>query len=294
MRNQDVIAMNQRQLARLHRTGLRVSFQAYNQTPTLTAAENTTLPLDIARRPMDRTQPGMLVNAIAAEGPHVILTDPPPVLMERTRVLVVDDHRTFAELLARALDAECDLECVGHAQDSGEALTAVERLRPDVVLMDVHLPDRDGICTAAELVRDHPDLKVLILTAHASLADIERAATAGACGFLAKDGSLFEVLDGLRTARRGSLILPDGLLARLSAVGESDRTVRQWHLTPRELEVLRLLGEGRDPRCIAKELGVSLHTCRGYVKGILAKLDAHSQLEAVVIATRAGVIRLAA
>ena len=70
--------------------------------------------------------------------------------------------------------------------------------------------------------------------------------------------------------------------------------MRQWHLTPRELEVLRLLGEGRDPRCIAKELGVSLHTCRGYVKGILAKLDAHSQLEAVVIATRAGVIRLAA
>ena len=85
----------------------------------------------------------------------------------RTSVLVVDDHRTFAELLARALDAESDLECVGHAQDSGEALDAVERLRPDVVLMDVHLPDRDGICTTAELVRDHPDLKVLILTAHA-------------------------------------------------------------------------------------------------------------------------------
>ena len=160
--------------------------------------------------------------------------------------------------------------------------------------MDVHLPDRDGICTTAELVRSHPDLKVLILTAHASLADIERAASAGASGFLAKDGSLIEVLEGLRTARRGSLILPDGLLARLSAVGESERTVSQWHLTPRELEVLRLLGEGRDPRGIAKELGVSLNTCRGYVKGILAKLGVHSQLEAVVIASQAGLIRLAA
>jgi DNA-binding NarL/FixJ family response regulator len=209
-----------------------------------------------------------------------------------TRVLVVDDHRTFAELLSKALDAESDLECVGHAQDSAEAITAVLRLRPDVVLMDVHLPDRDGISTTAELVRDDPDLKVLILTAHASLADIERAAAAGASGFLAKDGSLTEVLGGLRTARRGSLILPDGLLDRLSAVGESDPSMDHWQLTPRELEVLELLGHGRDPRGIAKDLGVSLNTCRGYVKAVLAKLGVHSQLEAVVVATRAGLIRL--
>ena len=235
-----------------------------------------------------------MTGTLIEDGPLLVDDQQHAVPEERTRVLVVDDHRTFAELLARALDAECDMACVGHAQDSGEAFAAVERLHPDVVLMDVHLPDRDGICTTAELVRSHPELKVLILTAHASLADIERAASAGASGFLAKDGSLVEVLEGLRTARLGSLILPDGLLARLSAVGESEWTVRQWHLTPRELEVLRLLGDGRDPRGIAKELGVSLHTCRGYVKGILAKLDAHSQLEAVVIASQAGLIRLAA
>lgn len=210
----------------------------------------------------------------------------------RTRVLVVDDHRTFAELLSRALDAERDMECVGHAQNSAEALAAVARLKPDVVLMDVHLPDQDGISTSAQLVRDHPDLKILILTAHASLADVERAAAAGAAGFLAKDGSLTEVLNGLRTARRGSLILPEGLLSRLSAVVEEDRSMLQWNLTPRELEVLRLLGRGRDPRGIAKELGVTLHTCRGYVKGVLAKLGVHSQLEAVVLATRTGLIRL--
>ena len=234
-----------------------------------------------------------MTSTLIEDGPLLIDDERQAVPMERTRVLVVDDHRTFAELLARALDAESDLECVGHAQDSGEALAAVERLRPDVVLMDVHLPDRDGISTTAELVCEHPDLKVLILTAHASLADIERAASAGASGFLAKDGSLFEVLDGLRTASSGSLILPDGLLARLSAVGEGDRTMlRQWNLTPRELEVLALLGDGRDPRGIAKELGVSLNTCRGYVKAILAKLGVHSQLEAVVLATRAGLIRL--
>lgn len=210
----------------------------------------------------------------------------------RSRILVVDDHRTFAELLSRALDAESDLECVGHAQDARQALSDVARLAPDVVLMDVHLPDRDGISTTADLVAAYPELKVLILTAYASVADIQRAGAAGACGFLAKDGSLSDVLDALRTARSGSLILPDGLLARLSAFGERDQTMRQWHLTPRELEVLRLLGLGRDPRAIAKELDVSLHTCRDHVKRVLTKLGVHSQLEAVVVATRTGLIRL--
>jgi DNA-binding NarL/FixJ family response regulator len=233
-----------------------------------------------------------MTSALMTQGPLAVAEERSALPIARTTVLVVDDHQTFAELLSRALDAEDDLVCVGHAQNSAQALAAVARLRPDVVLMDVHLPDRDGICTSAELVRDHPDLKILILTAHASLADVERAATAGASGFLAKDGSLTEVLNGLRTARRGSLILPDGLLARLSAVVEQDSSVLHWNLTPRELEVLRLLGQGRDPRCIAKELGVTLHTCRGYVKGVLAKLGVHSQLEAVVLATRTGLIRL--
>lgn len=209
-----------------------------------------------------------------------------------TTVLVVDDHRTFAELLSRALDSEPDMQCVGHALDSAEALAAVPRLLPDVVLMDMKLPDRDGISTTAELTRDFPDLKVLILTAHASHADVARAGAAGAVGFLAKDGYLSDVLDALRTARRGSLIFPEGLLAGTAAPEREGRTAHEWGLTPRELEVLRLLGMGRDPRGIAKELGVSVYTCRGYVKGILAKLGAHSQLEAVVLATRSGLIEV--
>jgi DNA-binding NarL/FixJ family response regulator len=220
-----------------------------------------------------------------------IRAEPRPIPAPNTTVLVVDDHRTFAELLSRALDAEPDLECVGHAIDSSEALAAVPRLMPDVVLMDVNLPGRDGISTTAELTRAFPHLKVLILTAHASQADISRAGEAGAAGFLAKDGSLSEVLDALRTARRGSLILPDGVLAAVAAQGDRDRTFPEWGLTPRELEVLRMLGDGRDPRTIAKALGLSLYTCRGYVKSILAKLGVHSQLEAVVLATRSGLIR---
>ncbi len=207
-----------------------------------------------------------------------------------TRVLVVDDHRTFAELLSRALDGEPDLECVGYARDSAQAVRAVSALAPEVVIMDLRLPDRDGITTTAELTREHPELKVLILTAHAGPTEMARAGAAGAAGFLAKDGSLTDVLAAIRNAKRGSLILPPSVLAGFAARDPEWQPAADPGLTPRELEVLRLLGQGRDPRAIAKELGVSLHTCRGYVKGLLAKLDVHSQLEAVVVATRAGLI----
>lgn len=211
-------------------------------------------------------------------------------LVEVSRVMVVDDHRTFAELLARALDAEDDMVCVGHARDGEEAVQMVAELQPDVVLMDLELPGRDGITVTGELTSRYPDLKVLILTAHAGSGELSRAGAAGACGFLAKDGSLDEVLDALRSAHCGSLLLPSGVAAGFAQVpaprGE------EIGLTPRELEVLRLLGQGRDPRAIARELGVSLYTCRGYVKSVLAKLDVHSQLEAVVVASRSGLIRV--
>jgi len=209
-----------------------------------------------------------------------------------TRVLVVDDHRTFAELLSLALDHQPDLMCVGHAHNSAEAFAAVPRVRPDVVLMDLRLPDQDGITTTAQLTRDYPELNVLILTAHASQLEIARAARSGASGFLAKDGVLSDVLEALRTARRGSLILPAGVLAAIAAQGSDERDAAHWGLTPRELEVLQLLGQGRDPRGIAKDLGVSLDTCRWYVKHILAKLGVHTQLEAVVVAARSGLIEV--
>lgn len=209
-----------------------------------------------------------------------------------TRVLVVDDHLTFAQLLSRALDAEPDLECVGHSTNAEDGVAAAISLAPDIVLMDLHLPDRDGISATAELTAHDPELKVLILTAHASPFEMSRAGAAGASGFLAKDGSLDDVLSALRTARRGSLILPAAVLAEFTRPTTPIARGPESTLTPRELEVLRKLGQGLDPRGIAKDLGVSLHTCRGYVKSILAKLEVHSQLEAVVVASRSGLIQL--
>ena len=208
------------------------------------------------------------------------------------RVLVVDDHCTFAELVVVALAHEDDLDCVGAAHDADRARRMVQELAPDVILMDVNLGDQDGLDLTAELVAAHPGLRVVVLTAHADGAAMRRAAAAGACALLPKDGSLPDLLNGLRSARPGGFVVHPTLLRTLVT---EERTAAeaagpQPVLTPRELLVLQLLAEGRDTRSIAHELKISVNTCRGYVKNVLMKLDAHSQLEAVVIAGRHGLV----
>lgn len=210
---------------------------------------------------------------------------------ESITVLVVDDHQTFAELLALALGAEPALRYIGHARNSAEADAMVADLDPDVVLMDVQLPDVDGLTTTERLVAKHPDLRVVVLTAHSDPSLVTRAAAAGACGFLPKDGALRDVLQALRTAHRGGMVVPAHLLAGALAQPVVPVTTPQPSaLTAREQDVLRLMGNGMDVRAIARDLGISPHTCRGYVKSILAKLDAHSQLEAVMTAIRLGLL----
>jgi DNA-binding NarL/FixJ family response regulator len=207
-------------------------------------------------------------------------------------VLVVDDHQTFAELLAIALGSEPELKFVGHARSSAEAREMVEKLRPDAVLMDVELPDVDGIKTTEHLMIDHPELRVIVLTAHAEPSLVSRAVAAGACGFLPKGGALGDVLQALRTANRGGMVIPAHLLsgALNPAAPRAAPAAPVALLTARERDVLQIMALGRDARAIANELGISLHTCRGYVKSILAKLDAHSQLEAVMKAIRTGLL----
>ena len=212
-----------------------------------------------------------------------------------TRVLVVDDHQTFAELLAEALDREPDFVSVGHAATAAEAIALTERLDPDVVVMDVELPDLDGFVATERILANRPHVRVVVLTAHGSPDFVAKASAAGACGFLPKDGSLAVMLKTLRSARPGSLAIHPALVARMVAPPrqrEAPNGRGGPPLTQREQEVLNLMGRGCDVRSIARELGISTHTSRGYVKAILLKLDAHTQLEAVVAATRLGLLRL--
>jgi DNA-binding NarL/FixJ family response regulator len=221
------------------------------------------------------------------------------------RILVVDDHRTFAELLTLALESQQDLTCVGHAQNSEEAFRLVREVSPDLVIMDLQLGQEDGVAATRQLVHEYPGLAVVVLTAHADTRHLARAAAAGACAFVSKTGALEEILATVRAARPGQLLLDPELLAALAVPpsrtdGEAElapeepampaRDAPVIDVTPRERQVLELLGQGLDARVIARTLGISLHTSRGHVKSLLAKLHAHSQLEAVVNATRAGLL----
>jgi DNA-binding NarL/FixJ family response regulator len=216
-----------------------------------------------------------------------------PLTTESIRVLVVDDHQTFAELLALALEGQPSLRYVGHAHTTAQALEMVPRLRPDVVLMDIQLPDVDGLVATERLLARHPHIRVVVLSAHTDAALVARAVAVGAAGFLTKNGALGDVLHALHTAAGGGMTVSSHLLAGLLAPAEPAPHrlgSPTGGLTAREYEVLRLMGTGLDARAIAQRLGISLHTCRGYVKSLLAKLDAHSQLEAVVTATRRGLL----
>jgi DNA-binding NarL/FixJ family response regulator len=207
---------------------------------------------------------------------------------DKTRILVVDDHTTFAELLISALDREADLCSVGFASNAEDAVAQFLTLRPDVVVMDQHLPDASGFVAAARILAYAPETRIMMLTGDATSDALEKAAALGVCAFLPKDGSLATMLSTLRHAAHGGIMVHPSLLAQLSARRpvQTDRA----GLTRRELEVLRLMAAGGDVRSNSNALGISQNTCRGYVKSILAKLGSHSQLEAVATSARMGLL----
>ena len=208
---------------------------------------------------------------------------------ECVRVMVVDDHRTVTDLMRLVLDHEPDLSCVATVYDARSVPYAVQQSRPDVVLMDVHLQDADGLECTRVLTAHYPELKVLVLTGHADVHLVHRAAAAGACGLLAKDGSLPDLFRTIRTVRTGSFVVAPTLLQQVMEAEENRDYVPP--LSRREDDVLQLLAKGLTVRAIAEGLGISVNTCRGYVKSMMVKLGAHSQLEAVLLAGERSLLR---
>lgn len=208
-----------------------------------------------------------------------------------TRVMVVDDHQTFAELLSAALDRETDLVSVGHATTAAQALERTRSLRPDLVLMDVQLPDSDGFQATSWIKSELPSTRVVMLTAHAHPDYMARAERAGASAFLAKDGSLKWLMQVVREVTLHGFRC-DGPPRDAGDPAPVVRPVPPHapHLTQRERDVLTLLSGGWDVRGISRRLMISEVTCRGYVKTLLVKLDAHTQLQAVVTAGRLGLL----
>jgi DNA-binding NarL/FixJ family response regulator len=209
------------------------------------------------------------------------------------RILVVDDHRAVAESIAMAIDLQPDMRCVGIAATIAEARAVFLTSHPDVLLTDVRLPDGDGVDASRSLLELDPDLRIVVLTAYTDVELVARVASIGGCGILPKESSISSVLGALRRAGEGAMSVDGGVLSVLLEDAQGARpavSAPTVSLTERETEVLGCLSQGLDPQTIARRLGISVHTCRGHVKSILGKLEAHSQLEAVVKAMRWGLV----
>jgi two-component system response regulator DevR len=206
-------------------------------------------------------------------------------------VLLVDDHRMFTELLTQQLAEYRDIHVTGVAHTATKAISAARDDPPDVALLDFRLPDGDGAALAAELRRDHPGLRIVMLSGYQDEATLRQAVEAGCSGFVSKDSSIDDLVDSVRTVYAGNASISPALLARLlpSLCHEGDRV--RASLTPRELEVMQLLAEGASNQAIAERLFISLHTVRNHVQRIITKLGVHSKLEAVAVATRVGFVR---
>lgn len=207
-------------------------------------------------------------------------------------VLIVDDHRSFAEALAIALDVQEGLRCAAVAATAAEALTATARVHPDLAVVDMRLPDGAGAALIRELRRRRPDLAVLALTAYVDAPAVVAASQAGAGAFLSKTSTIAQIVATLRTITTTTMSLtPDVLELGWGPVDEPPiGRGGRIHLTPREREVLALLAHAADVRGVARELDISIHTVRDHVKSLLAKFAAHTQLELVVRATQLGLV----
>lgn len=206
------------------------------------------------------------------------------------RVVVVEDHEMVASALEAALDQDPRIQVVGTASRLDDALALVADRRPDVLVTDLRL---DGVEVAGELPRFAelvPDLRVLVVTGWATERTLFDCLDHGAHGFLAKSQGLDELVDAVLRVSLGDTVVAPPLLPALVRRTSPRAGRSQAQLTPRELEVLQLLGDGAGTRDMAERLSVSPNTIRNHVRAVLAKLGASTRLEAVTIARRLDLI----
>ena len=209
------------------------------------------------------------------------------------RVMICDDHALFRRGLIMVLEGEDDIEVVAEAEDGEDAVEKAVEFVPDVVLMDVRMPGVDGIEATRRIAEKVPTAKILMLTVSDEEEDLYEAIKAGATGYLLKEVSIEEVAPAARAVVAGqSLISPSmaskllGEFSNLAKRAEERTSVPTPRLTDRELEVLRLVAQGKSNREIAGDLYISENTVKNHVRNILEKLHLHTRMEAVMYAVR--------
>lgn len=211
---------------------------------------------------------------------------------ERIRVLIVDDHEIVREGLRTLFSEEPEVEVAGEAGGGEEAVALAERLRPDVILIDLVMPGVDGIEAIRRIRERSPEARILALTSFADEPHVRRAIQAGALGFLLKDVRKADLLAAIRSVAAGTPALhPEAQRHLIRRVAGGERPVAE-ELTEREVAVLKLIGRGRSNKEIAKALHLSEGTVKGYVSSILDKLGVDDRTQAALWAVREGLVPL--
>jgi DNA-binding NarL/FixJ family response regulator len=208
--------------------------------------------------------------------------------VSRIRILIVDDHPVVRAGLAGLLSSQPDFEVVGEAGDGQEALNMLERLEPDVVLMDLRMPGMDGV-SAIRRIRAQRKSQVLVLTTFDTDAEIVQAVEAGATGYLLKDVAREELFRAVRLTAKGEAVLSPPIAARL--LGRM-RSASEEHLSNRELEVLGLVAKGFSNKEIARRLHISEATVKTHLLHTFGKLGVDDRTAAVTAALERGILRL--
>jgi DNA-binding NarL/FixJ family response regulator len=218
--------------------------------------------------------------------------------MTRIRVLIVQDHPLLASAIAKILDGQDDMTVSGIARGGDQAATLAAAHPPSVVLMDFLLPDSTGPVAAAKIRSAAPSAAIVIHSADDSETALLDAIDAGATAYLTKSATADQIIEGVRKASAGEVLIPVALFAKAIARQRkvvTDRQAREKLLagfTPRELDVLRLLAEGLDTANLAMRLGIAPHTVEWHVSHVIEKLGVHSKLQAVIAAVQTGLIEL--
>ena len=211
-------------------------------------------------------------------------------------VLLVDDHALIREGLRQLFALEDGIRVVGEAVDGSEALRTIQRLKPDVVLMDVHIPGVDGIAVTRQIVHDFPEVAVIMLTMYSDQQRILQAMKSGARGYLLKSVSIREVAQAIRTVHGGGMLVEPDMasvivneLRRLSEQTKGGQRLLDL-LTEKELEIVRYIATGMSNKEIADHLAYSEKTVKNYLSIIFHKLNIRDRTQAAILALRQGVL----
>ncbi len=209
------------------------------------------------------------------------------------KILIADDHLIIRQGLRLILETENDFELIGEASDGNEAVSLCKKLKPDVVLMDLRMPNMDGLSAIEKLRDEQPQIAVVILTTFNEDELMLRGLQAGARGYLLKDTDRSTLFDTIRAAARGETLLKPEIMARVLSQNAITKTEAHGHinLTERELEVLNAVARGERSKEIAVQLGISERTVKAHLASIYNKLGVDSRAAAIAVAAQSGLLK---